>query len=83
VTQEFQTQRKLTAVFAADVEVFSRLMSTENGTLRELASQRSILDAAITKYRGRIANTAVVSTFRRARKEGLGEAGMAAQGWGA
>jgi adenylate cyclase len=59
VAQEFQIQRKLTAVFAADVEGFSRLMSAdEDGTLRELASQRRILDAAIAKYRGRIANTA-------------------------
>ena len=59
MTQEFQIQRKLAAVFAADVEGFSRLMSAdENGTLRELASQRAILDATIAKYRGRIANTA-------------------------
>ena len=57
--QEFQVQRKLTAVFAADVEGFSRLTSAdENGTLRELARQRRILDATIARYRGPIANTA-------------------------
>jgi len=59
VSKEFEIQRKLAAVFAADVEGFSRLMSAdENGTLRELADQRRILDEAIARHRGRIANTA-------------------------
>jgi class 3 adenylate cyclase len=59
LTREFHVQRKLAAVFAAEVEGFSRLMSAdENGTLRELAGQRAILDATIARFRGRIANTA-------------------------
>ncbi len=59
MSKEFEIQRKLAAVLAADVEGFSRLMSAdENGTLRELADQRRVLDEAIARYRGRIANTA-------------------------
>jgi adenylate cyclase len=47
------------AVFAADVEGYSRLMGTDEvGTLRGLTERRAILDRLITEHRGRIANTA-------------------------
>ena len=51
--------RKLVAVFAADVEGYSRLMGTDEvGTLRGLTERRAILDRIIGEHRGRIANTA-------------------------
>src|SRR3954465_4107105 len=51
--------RKLVAVFAADVEGYSRLMGTDEvGTLKRLTERRAILDRFIGKHRGRIANTA-------------------------
>ena len=51
--------RRLVAVFAADVEGYSRLMGTDEvGTLRELTERRAILDRFIGEHRGRIANTA-------------------------
>src|SRR5258708_24093003 len=51
--------RKLVAVFAADVEGYSRLMgSDEVGTLKGLTERRAILDRFIGEHRGRIANTA-------------------------
>src|SRR6478736_1327494 len=51
--------RKLVAVFAADVEGYSRLMGTDEvGTLRGLTERRAILDRLIGEHRGRIANTA-------------------------
>ena len=51
--------RKLVAVFAADVEGYSRLMGTDEvGTLRGLTERRAILDRLIGDHRGRIANTA-------------------------
>ncbi|WOH63139.1 adenylate/guanylate cyclase domain-containing protein [Bradyrhizobium sp. BWA-3-5] len=47
------------AVFAADVEGYSRLMGADEvGTLRGLTDRRAILDKAIAEHRGRIANTA-------------------------
>ncbi len=52
-------ERRLVAVLAADVAGFSRLTDVDEvGTLRMLAAQRAILDAAIFRHRGRIANTA-------------------------
>jgi TolB-like protein/class 3 adenylate cyclase len=52
-------ERRLVAIFAADVEGYSRLMgSDEVGTLRNLTDRRKILDALISAHRGRIANTA-------------------------
>jgi TolB-like protein/class 3 adenylate cyclase len=52
-------ERRLVAIFAADVEGYSRLMgSDEVGTLRNLTERRKILDALISAHRGRIANTA-------------------------
>ena len=51
--------RKLVAVFAADVEGYSRLMGADEvGTLRGLTERRAILDRIIGEHRGRIANTA-------------------------
>src|SRR4029077_4433710 len=51
--------RKLVAVFAADVEGYSRLMGIDEvGTLRGLTERRAILDRLIGDHRGRIANTA-------------------------
>src|SRR4051794_18510353 len=52
-------QRHLAAIFAADVEGYSRLMSVDEvGTLRTLTAHREIMDRLITEHRGRIANTA-------------------------
>src|SRR5690348_7060846 len=51
--------RKLVAVFAADVEGYSRLMGIDEvGTLKSLTERRVILDRLIGEHRGRIANTA-------------------------
>src|SRR5215510_801704 len=51
--------RKLVAVFAADVEGYSRLMGADEvGTLKGLTERRAILDRIIGEHRGRIANTA-------------------------
>jgi adenylate cyclase len=47
------------AVFAADVEGYSRLMGADEvGTLKRLTERRAILDQLIGDHRGRIANTA-------------------------
>ena len=54
-----QVSRRLVAVFAADVEGYSRLMGTDEvGTLKGLTERRAILDRLIADHRGRIANTA-------------------------
>src|SRR6201988_2298733 len=51
--------RKLVAVFAADVEGYSRLMGADEvSTLKGLTERRAILDRFIGEHRGRIANTA-------------------------
>jgi adenylate cyclase len=53
------TERRLVAIFAADVEGYSRLMGADEvGTLRDLTQRRGILDGLIASHRGRIANTA-------------------------
>src|SRR4051812_26580035 len=52
-------ERKLAAIFAADVAGYSRLMGQDEvGTLRTLASHREVMDRLIGEHRGRIANTA-------------------------
>src|SRR3954452_3301561 len=52
-------ERKLAAIFAADVAGYSRLMGQDEvGTLRTLAARREIMDRLIAEHRGRIANTA-------------------------
>jgi adenylate cyclase len=54
-----KVSRRLVAVFAADVEGYSRLMGTDEvGTLKGLTERRAILDRLIGEHRGRIANTA-------------------------
>src|ERR1700751_5786399 len=51
--------RRLIAVFAADVEGYSRLMGADEvGTLKGLTERRAILDRLIGEHRGRIGNTA-------------------------
>jgi len=52
-------KRKLAAIFAADVEGYSRLMGIDEvGTLRTLTAYRFIIDRLIASHRGRIFNTA-------------------------
>src|SRR5215204_2332594 len=52
-------ERKLAAIFAADVARYSRLMGQDEvGTLKTLAAHRESMDRLIAQHRGRIANTA-------------------------
>ena len=52
-------ERKLAAIFAADVEGYSRLMGRDEvGTLRTLTAYRVVVDRLIASHRGRIFNTA-------------------------
>ncbi|HEX2134940.1 MAG TPA: adenylate/guanylate cyclase domain-containing protein [Microvirga sp.] len=54
-----KVQRRLAAIFAADVEGYSRLMGTDEvGTLGTLTAHREIMDRLIGEHGGRIANTA-------------------------
>ena len=54
-----KVSRRLVAVFAADVEGYSRLMGADEvGTLTGLTERRAILDRFIGEHGGRIANTA-------------------------
>jgi adenylate cyclase len=54
-----KVSRRLVAVFAADVEGYSRLMDADEvGTLKGLTERRVILDRLIGDHGGRIANTA-------------------------
>jgi adenylate cyclase len=57
--QEHRVERRLAAIFAADVAGYSRLMSQDEvGTLHTLTAYREIMDRLITEHGGRIANTA-------------------------
>jgi adenylate cyclase len=59
LTKTGDTERRLVAIFAADVEGYSRLMGADEvGTLKDLTQRRDILDGLIASRRGRIANTA-------------------------
>ena len=59
MAESIETKRRLAAIFAADVEGYSRLMGADEvATLEELTARRKILDAMIAKHGGRIANTA-------------------------
>ena len=59
MSESSEVNRRLVAVFAADVEGYSRLMGTDEvGTLKDLTERRAILDKAIADHRGRIFNTA-------------------------
>src|SRR5215472_6998332 len=52
-------ERKLAAIFAADVAGYSALMGRDEvGTLRILTAYRAIIDRLIASHRGRIFNTA-------------------------
>jgi adenylate cyclase len=56
-------ERKLTAIFAADIAGYSRLMGhDEVGTLARLKACRAIIDELIASHRGRIFSTAGEST---------------------
>jgi adenylate cyclase len=57
--QEHKVERRLAAIFAADVAGYSRLMEhDEVGTLQTLTAHREIMDRLIAEHGGRIANTA-------------------------
>jgi len=59
MSELMDVSRRIVAVFAADVEGYSRLMGTDEvGTLKRLTERRAILDRLIGEHRGRIANTA-------------------------
>src|SRR6476619_4650613 len=59
LTKTGDTERRLIAIFAADVEGYSRLMGADEvGTFKDLTQRRDILDSLIASCRGRIANTA-------------------------
>src|SRR3981081_4373208 len=52
-------ERKLAAIFAADVVGYSHLIQLDElGTLRALRASRAIIDRLIAGYRGRIFTTA-------------------------
>jgi adenylate cyclase len=54
-----RVERRLAAIFAADVAGYSRLMDQdETGTLRALTAHREVMDQWIVEHGGRIANTA-------------------------
>jgi adenylate cyclase len=63
-------ERKLSAIFAADIAGYSRLMSQDEiGTLARLKTCRAIIDGLIATHRGRIFNTAgdsVIADFASA-----------------
>ena len=63
-------ERKLAAIFAADIAGYSRLMARDEvGTLARLKACRTIIDGLIESHRGRIFNTAgdsVVADFASA-----------------
>ncbi len=57
--QEHKVERRLAAIFAADVAGYSRMMEQDEvGTLRTLTAHREIMDRLIVEHGGRIANTA-------------------------
>src|SRR5712692_3222996 len=52
-------ERKLTAIFCADVFGYSRLMGEdEEATLRTLSSHRKLIDSFIEQHHGRFVNSA-------------------------
>ena len=56
---EKSPERRLVAIFVADVAGYSRLMGEDEvETLRLLTAHREIVDGLIVRHRGRIANTA-------------------------
>jgi adenylate cyclase len=69
-TADRPVERKLAAIFAADIAGYSRLMGAdEAGTFARLKSCRELIDRLIAEHRGRIFNTAgdsVVADFASA-----------------
>jgi adenylate cyclase len=58
LAKPIDNERRLVAIFAADVVGYSRLMGADEvGTFRDLTHRRTILDGLIASHRGRIANT--------------------------
>jgi adenylate cyclase len=56
---EDRVERRLAAIFAADIAGYSRQMSIDElGTVRTLTAYRVIMDGVITQHGGRVANTA-------------------------
>jgi class 3 adenylate cyclase len=54
MSDPISVSRRLVAVFAADVEGYSRLMGADEvGTLKGLTERRAILDRIIGEHRGR------------------------------
>jgi adenylate cyclase len=52
-------ERKLAAIFSADVKGYSRLMGEdEEGTLRTLTAYRQLIDTLLAQYRGRFVSAA-------------------------
>jgi adenylate cyclase len=59
LAEPVEVKRRLAAIFAADVEGYSRLMGADEvATLDALTARREILDRLIATHGGRIANTA-------------------------
>src|SRR5215470_8609351 len=59
MSNDVRLERKLTAILAADVQGYSRLMGAdEEGTLRMLTAYREGIDALIQQHHGRIVGTA-------------------------
>ncbi|MPR11550.1 adenylate/guanylate cyclase domain-containing protein [Microvirga tunisiensis] len=57
--QQHKVERRLAAIFAADVAGYSRLMNEDEvGTLNILTAHREVMDRQIAEHGGRIANTA-------------------------
>ena len=59
MAEPIEVKRRLAAIFAADVDGYSRLMGADEvATLDTLTARREILDGLIATHGGRIANTA-------------------------
>src|SRR5713226_5410069 len=59
MSNEERVERKLAAIFSADVRGYSRLMGEdEEGTLHTLTTYRAVMDPLIHHHRGRIVGTA-------------------------
>jgi adenylate cyclase len=59
MTAPGRVERKLTAILAADVAGYSRLMGLDEvGTIRLLAEHREVLDGLVAEHGGRIVNCA-------------------------
>ena len=60
MAEPIAVKRRLAAIFAADVEGYSRLMEADEvTTLAALTARREILDGLIATHGGRIANTGI------------------------